>query len=623
MVEEIDPVKYEIFRHRLYNILEEGRIAMRMVSGSAVTVEGGESCTAFFTPEGETLCVATGVIPHAVVSKGFIKYAIKEFGEDPGFEDGDQMFMNDPYIAALHSADQVVIKPIFYRGRLIAWVSSTIHTPETGAVEPGGMSTIATEIFHEGIRIAGLKIVERGKFRKDVFQTLIGQVRDPVLVGLDMKARIASNNACASRLLEVIDAFGIDFYERASRKLIQDTEKQARAKLRELPDGTWRARFYGDTTGLEERPIKVMCTMTKAGDRLTFDFTGTSPQVKGSYNSTAHATTAFLVTALFGLLFWDLPWNDGASASVEFIFPEASIVSCKPPVGVGNSPTTCSAMASVVAYACIARMLYAAGRAEDITAGWRGFSGGMIYFDGTNQYGSHCTGNILDSFAAGIGGTPSRRGVDSGGHLIAPSANIADAEAIESRLPFMYLGRYHVPDSGGFGKFRGGNTVAMIYKVHGTKDFRIGRRGCCKRVVASLGMFGGYPGPPQPGMVVFDSDIAEWFERSRYPVTFEQVGELSGDKIDDPPVSLAARPVNEGTIVVNALAAGGGYGDPLDCDPRLVEEDVKNSLISLKKAEEIYGVLLDPDTLEVDWQQTEVKRQSIREQRIREGREVT
>jgi N-methylhydantoinase B len=253
MAQEIDPVKYEIFRHRLYNILEEGRIAIRMVSGSAVAVEGGETCTGFFTPEGETVCIATGVLPHATGAKGAIIEAVTRFGEDPGFEDGDQMFMNDPYIAGLHTCDQMVIKPIFYQGRLIAWVSSVMHTSETGAVEPGGMSTMATEIFHEGIRIAGLKIVERGKFRKDVFQTLTGQVRDPVLVGLDIKARIASNNVCTSRLLEVIDAFGIDFYEQASRKMIQDTGKQARAKLRELPDGIWRARMYGDSTGLEQR----------------------------------------------------------------------------------------------------------------------------------------------------------------------------------------------------------------------------------------------------------------------------------------------------------------------------------------------------------------------------------
>ncbi|MBC8274661.1 MAG: hydantoinase B/oxoprolinase family protein [Chloroflexi bacterium] len=623
MPQGIDPIKYEIFRHRLHSILEEGRIAMRMVSGSAVAVEGGETCTGFFTPEGETLCVATGVLPHAAGGKGAVIAAAAEFGEDPGFEDGDQMFMNDPYIVGLHSADQFVIKPIFCQGRLIAWVSSAMHTSETGAIEPGGMSTIATEIYHEGIRIAGLKIVERGKFRKDVFKTLTGQVRDPDLVGLDMKARIASNNVCTSRLLEAVDTFGIDFYERASKKMIEDTEKQARAKLRELPDGTWRARIYGDSTGVEEKPVKIMCSMTKSGDRLTFDYTGTSPQVKGSYNSTPQSTRAYLFAPLAGGVFWDLPWNDGIMAPVEVILPEASAVSCKPPAAVGNSPTTYSTAAVAVAYACVTRMLYAGGRADDITAGWRGFAGGLLYFDGTNQYGAHCTGNILDSFAAGIGGTPSRRGVDTGGHLIAPTASIPDVEAIESRLPFMYLARYSVVDSGGYGKFRGGVASAMIYKVHGTNDFQVGRRGCGKRVTCSLGMFGGYPGAPQPGRVVFDSDVREWFKRSRYPVTFEDVGKLTGNKLDAPPASLPTRPVDEGTIVVNTVCAGGGYGDPLDADPRLVEEDVRKSLISPKRAEEIYGVVLDSNALRLDWKQTEVRRQSIREQRIREGKKVS
>jgi len=619
----VDPVKYEILRRRLYSILEEGRIAIRMVSGSPVVVEGGETCVGMFSPKGETLFIATGILAHATGSRGAVIYAMENFYEDPGFQDGDQLFMNDPYIAGLHTPDQMMLKPIFYKGEHIAWVSSVMHTAEVGAAEPGGMSTVATEIYHEGMRVAGLKIVERGRLRKDIFDTLVGMVRDPVLVGLDVKARIASNNVCAKRILEVVDNFGLDFYKAAIEKMLTDTEGQARARLLNLPDGTWRARKYGDSSGLKEEPMKIMCTMTKERDTLTFDFAGTSPQAKGSYNIPGQATRCTIDAVVLCTLFPDLPWNNGLIAPMKYILPEGSVVNCKYPVAVGNAVTTYMLTTGAVAHACINRMLFAGGMTDYITSGWRSFGAGLLSFFGPSQYGSPVAGAIIESPGCGSGSTARRAGVDAGGTYSSTSANIPDAEAIEARVPFMYLAKYIATDSGGAGKFRGGNGAAMIYDLHGTKNFQLGRRGCGKRIASSLGMFGGYPGATQPGMIVFDSNVGEEFKQSKYPTTMEEALKLKGDMVDDPPPSLAVREVDEGTVCVNTYAGGGGYGDPVEADPNQVAQDVRNEMVSWETAERLYGVILDPETCEVKWQETSFKRDAIRQERIRGGKRLS
>src|SRR3970282_2269122 len=145
----------------------------------------------------------------------------------------------------------MIIKPIFYRGnKLIAWTATSTHTADTGGLLRGA----ATEVYHEGIRILGLKIVERGEFRDDVFRTLTEQCRDPQYVGLDIKAMIAGKNVCAQRFLGLVEKFGLKFVQAAGKKIIRDSEALARAKLRSLPDGRWRSRIYLTSLDRKGRP---------------------------------------------------------------------------------------------------------------------------------------------------------------------------------------------------------------------------------------------------------------------------------------------------------------------------------------------------------------------------------
>ncbi len=311
MPEQLDPVKYEIFRHRLFNILEEGRIAIQQVSGSPVVVEGGECMCSFYTAEGTVILTAAGLLLHCTGAQDFIKKATEWYEDDPGINEGDQFFFNDPYIGATHLPDMIVAKPIFYEGRRIAWTAAMMHTDDVGGHGPGGQKVGATDIFDEGIRIRGLKIVEGGKFRPDVFRTIVDQCRDPHLVGLDAKAKIAAVNVCAKGYLNLIEKYGIDFVEATSKKTVEDSERMSKARLLDLPDGVWRSRICADSYEEGLQPWKVICTMAKEGDKITFDYTGSSPQVPNSMNSTFPNSWSCLFVMLAGYLFWNIPWNGG------------------------------------------------------------------------------------------------------------------------------------------------------------------------------------------------------------------------------------------------------------------------------------------------------------------------
>ena len=615
MSNEIDPVRYEVFCHRLFNIMEEGRIAIGMVSGSPVVVEGGETSCSLHLADGTPILVAAGILLHGQSTRDFIYKAIELYEDDPGIHDGDQLFFNDPYISGQHTADMVVIKPIFHGGRRVAWTGAIMHTGETGASMPAGSGGGMSNIYQEGIRIHGLKIVEKGRMRPDVFNTITEQTRDPHFVGMDINARIAANNVCAARYLQLLEGFGLDFVEAASHKIIADSERMARHKLRGFPDGVWRSRLYADTTGFKDSPYKVTCTMTKEGDEICFDFTGSSPQVEGSLNSTFPATNGSLFVVLCSQLFWDVPWNQGMLAPVKVIAPEDTVVNCRYPAACGTAVFSTGCMIQEAAHECIAKMQFAAGVIEDVNSAWRGTSGPHPYFESINQSGNRAVGQVLHSFATGLGATPCRDGVDTGGNMMNPQSNIADEEIIEMSSPFLCLGRTQATDSSGFGKFRGGMGPQMIYMIHGTNQLNLGIKGTGRRTPANWGMFGGYPSAVVESRLAVDSELPQWLKKSCSPGSFEDVKALGGE-IVDPPNNFLRPSLKEHDLLIWRQVGGGGYGDPLDREPERVVEDVKNLATSVAVARKIYGVVLAADNLGVNWEATEKARAELRQERL-------
>lgn len=622
-IAKVDTVKYEMFLHRLWAIGEEGRSSIQKVTASPIVSQGGECMASFYTARGVMILACSGHLRFAAATSDAIGKLIEWYSVNPGFYDGDQLFFNDPYVAGAHTYDMMIIKPIFYEGELINWIASSIHTADTG----GALRGVATEIYHEGIRIQGLKVVEKGEFREDVFRCLTQQCRDPEYVGQDIRSQIASNNVCARGYLELVKKFGLEFVKACGEKIIEDSERMARARLRGLPDGTWSSRVFGsawDRKGGGVKPYQVMCSMSKKGDELFFDFGGTSSQMDDTTNSTLAGTVAQIAVALTDFLFWDVPWSDGKFYPVKVSVPEGSILNCRFPAACGHAPGV-GVVAKIAVSDCVARMLYSGGY-KDINAPWQGiwYSGGPeSFYGGHNREGLVVAQGLYDGHGSGLGAGPARDGVHCGGNMNIPSGGISDIERIEMQYPFVYFTRNHHIDGGGPGKYSGGTGSFRLYMVYGTQDCSVSYRPY-SRLSEGVGLCGGYPCGVGGVRAVFDTDglsvMARLRDEGDYPARPEQLEAGSWGKIAHPSEIKGRIPLPEFSIVADFVPGGGGYGDPLDREPARVARDVRVGIISLRLAEQVYGVVMDPSNLVVIEEATEKRRRLIREERLYQGK---
>ncbi len=617
----LDPVKYEMFLHRLWAIGEEGRSSIQKVTASPIVSQGGECMASFYTDAGIMILACSGHLRFAAATSDAIKKLIEWYGESPGFYDGDQVFFNDPYIAGAHTYDMMIIKPVFYGGVLTHWIASSIHTADTG----GSLRGVASEIYHEGIRLQGLKVVEKGEFREDAFRCLTQQCRDPEYVGQDVRSQIASNNVCARGFLELVEKFGLDFVKAAGGKVVEDSERMARARLKDLPDGIWTSKVFGtawDRKAGGVKPYQVICTMEKKEDGLHLNFAGSSDQMNDPSNSTLAGTLAQLAVALTDFLFWDVPWSDGKFRPVEVSVPDGSILNCCFPAACGNAPAV-GVTAKVALSDCIARMLYCGGR-EDINAPWQGiwYGGGpLAFYGGHNREGLVTAQGLYDGHGAGLGATPLRDGVHCGGNMNIPGGGISDIERIEMQYPFIYFTRNHHIDGGGAGQYAGGTGSFRIYMVYGTQDCSVNYPpyGCLPE---GAGLFGGFPTGIGGLRAAFHTDGSSVMARLRSgesPTKSEQIEEGKWGKVAHPEVIQGRVPLPEFCIVADFVGGGGGFGDPLEREAGKVARDAAVGITSSQIASNVYGVVLD-DSLLVQEHETVLRRQEIRALRLRYGK---
>jgi len=618
----LSPVKYETFLHRLWAIGEEGRASIQRVTASPIVSQGGECMASFYTAEGTMILACSGHLRFAAATSDAIKKLIEWYSRSPGFFDGDQFFFNDPYVAGAHTFDMMIIKPVFYRNNPVAWVSSSVHTADTGGVLRG----LASEIYHEGIRIQGMKLVEKGEFREDVFRCLTQQCRDPEYVGLDLKSQIASNNVCAKRYVELVEKLGLDFVRQAGAKMIADSERLARARLRKLPDGKWFSRVFGTAWDRREGKVKeylIACAMSKEGDDLLLDFTGTSAEMTDSTNSTLAGTIAQIAVVMTDFLFWDVPWSDGRLRPVKIHVPKGSILNCTFPAACGGAPAV-GVQAKIAVSDCIARMLYSAGY-QDINAPWQGiwYTGGPGYFyGGHNRDGIPVAQGLYDGHGSGLGATPTRDGVHCGGNMNIPSGGISDVERIEMQYPFLYFTRNFHLDGGGSGKFNGGTGSFRIYMIYGSQDCSVSYSPY-SRLPEGVGLFGGNPAGIGGVRAVYHTAgpaLLQRLKTGQYPMQPDQIDSGDWGTIAHPAEIKGRVNLPEFTIVADFVGGGGGYGDPIEREPDMVAKDVRRGIVSPRIAEKIHGVVLIQSSLAPDNIATLKRRQEIREERIREGK---
>ena len=255
----VDPITFEIVRHRLFRVVEEAVITLKHVSGSAITNEGHDLMVSLYTADGGLLMGGVGFLHHLSCASEACKAILRRF--EGRIHERDMFMLNDPYTAALHTSDVYIVSPIHFDGKLVAWSACFVHVSDIGAMNPGGFCPDARDIFTEGFSSPGLRLIDRGEVCADVFDTLLNMVRVPELVTLDFRSMIACNNVARERLQALYEKYGAETVSDVSRALIAQSEELLRARLRELPDGRWTARQYMDVAG---KPYEIRLTLTQA-----------------------------------------------------------------------------------------------------------------------------------------------------------------------------------------------------------------------------------------------------------------------------------------------------------------------------------------------------------------------
>ncbi len=602
----MDPITFSIVRHRLFRVIDEAVITLKHVSGSAITNEGHDLMVSLYRADGSLLMGGVGFLHHLTSAAEACKAVIRRFEGDIG--EGDVFLTNCPYTAALHTSDIYLVAPIHHGGRLVAWSACFVHVYDIGAMVPGGFSPDSRDIFTEGFSSPGIRLVEGGRICRDVMDTVLNMVRAPEMVALDLSSMIAANNVARERMIALIDKYGRAPVDRACAMLVDQSETLFRARLRELPDGRWESRQYFDVEG---ETYRVLLAMTKEGDSLTFDFTGSSPQSRYGINCTYWASWGGFFAPLFPLLCYDIVWNDGVIRPVSMIAPEGTIVNCARPAPV--SLATVGAIQSVnnAACTCISKMLSASETyAGEATAVWHG-SHFAIFLFGLNQRRQEAIGILTETFG-GAGGARGRAdGIDVGGEIPNPIGRMANVETTEAAFPVRYLFRRARPDTGGPGRYRGGNGVEFALAPHdapeGGIDYVVSGKGT--EFSMSEGLGGGYAGAPCAFRRVRNGEtVRAGANVAPHPLSLE---EMTGEK---EAVSWGVFPLRGEDALYVRSDGGGGLGDPLARPPERVRADVEAGAVSAAVAAGVYGVVLADGA--VDAPATEARRRSLRAARL-------
>ena len=602
--DKIDPITYEVIRHNLWNINEELGMTIQRISGSPVAMYAFDLNSSIFTEDGEFIYYGPYQLYMSGVSDVQVKWTLEHRSRNPGIFEDDMFLSNDPWVGAAHQMDVTLLAPVFWEGKLFCWITNVLHQYDVGGITPGSFCPNARDAFDEGILIPPVKIVERGTLRTDIEGVYLRASRKPYLVALDLRAQIAGNTAARRRILGLIRRYGPDVVKGVMRKIIDNAEQAFVQKLAKLPDGVWRERSYVEVAYVgDRRTYEVMLTMQKRGDWLIFDNAGTAPQV-GAINTTYSGWRGSLMTAINELLCWDQLYAiGGALRHIEFQPALGAFTSAAHPASVSTAPVQAMEISLYPAYNTISKMLSGDPELKKDVMTIGGTSQfPLTVFRGIDQWGEKFGYLLLDPMVGAIGAFSFRDGIATGGQVRSPICRIGNVEHNEQSFPLLVLYRKENTDSGGAGKYRGGNSAAVSFIPHGTDHIVQDTESSGAAIPTAPGLAGGYPANTNSYRFKRGSDIRERLARREIPADISLVvGE-------DVLLQLREIDIHQGPsdVYAVAFAAGAGYGDPLERDPEAVRRDVYLEDISARAAREIFRVALvgEDEDLRVDAEAT-------------------
>ena len=622
-----DAAMHALVRDRLQAGANES-FEMLEQMGAAPGAKWGDLITGVFTASGDlAVSSAGGVLIFSAVVHHPIKYIVKYWTNDAtvGVKEGDGFIHNDARYGNIHNTDQSLMLPVFWEGRLVCWACATVHEGENGAIEPGGMPSLAESVYEEGLKMSPFKVVENYELKKDLVTFLQNSVREPKLQFEDMKTKLYACRRMEQRIHACIEEFGLDYVIASLRKGLEDCKSETKRRLSEWPDGKVRSIVMADSTLRENALIKIQCEVTKRGEELICDFRGSSPEFANRANNTLLASLKGMLAQLFLAFVWpDMPRNQAVFAPIKVITdPKSALHSSY------TTPNAQSMMTFFPSFSCVqlavAKLLYSTPvKYSKVIAPWHNMIRTFIW-GGITQH-NEMVGNLCADLNGMGGGARADR---DGEHAIAPifaaMSDLGEQELNEEEVPFIQIvSKKLMTDNVAFGKFRGGQGYQMIASSIGSPLW--GFMTCCigSKVGCVPGVFGGYGSPTYPLCKVKGVDVFEVMKTHPEKFDFSIVDIMNkkpfeGATYTTHHTGLQFELAKRGELYMITQGSGGGYGDVLDRDPDLVIKDIEEGLLSHEAAQRVYKMVYNPETLVLDREGTTKARQAEREARRKRG----
>jgi len=571
---KIDKILLSIFRRAFKSITDEMSISLTKTTRSPILCEAKDFVTGLYDAQGNML-EQTENLPILSFSLGPVcRVILEQYGKD--IYPGDVIIHNDVFSMGNQNNDVAIFKPIFVDDILVGWSAAKGHQADIGGAVQGGYNPNATEVWQEALRIPAVKLYEKGKFRKDVWNLIFANIRLD-MVQEDIKAQIGACSLGERRLQVLVSKYGVDCYEAHKLELFNSTEKMMRAEIAAIPNGkyTGNSMVYYDGKHVGSK-FNIIANITVEDEDIIFDFSDSSEQTNGFVNGTYTSTCSAITLTLLQMVNPDIPHNEGMIKPLKYIVPEGTILNAAYPKATTFGNHLCPQVADSIFKALGPAI---PGR---VTAGWNHLLCSLFTGDHPR------TGEkYVDICFMGLkGGSGALQGDDGYDHIgmIDASGGLLDQdyEMYEQQTPHTILKHEYLEDSGGVGRWRGGLGVETIIEMAGDNTTMV--------------VFGDGDVEPNYGLFGGKGSVLNYI-KLYYPDGTEKIP-LSKDMIEGIP---------DGTIYKQVAGGGGGFGNPHERNLDAVVKDIRNGVVSLEQAQQEYGVLLKQGTFEIDINNT-VKR---------------
>jgi N-methylhydantoinase B len=584
--ETLNPITFEVLRHALVGVVDEMADVLELAGFSLIVNQGRDLSASICDADGGLVAEGERDLPGHVGTIPFSTRGTLAWIGRENLHEGDVIIMNDPFIGGTHTMDVRCLMPVFWEGELICFVTNSVHWSDVGGPIPGSFNSGADSVLQEGLSITPIHLVREGELNQEVFRLILRNVRVPELTQGDIMAQIEACRTGQMRLHALCEKYGKELILAEMRALTDYAETLIREQFREIPDGTysWTDYIDRDPGAAEEKPIKIELRMTIVGDAATFDLSDSDRHARGAVNAPSSLTMSAILVATRAV-FPHIPANEGMNRALAVLIEPGTIVGAQYPAPVSGAFATVFDKVASCVYGCFSQVVPERVMAAPNAVG--NFNLGVQVQDdeGLREY------IIYLWTEGGYGGRPGKKDNHSVITLYGSGSKNVPLEIHERLSPIRFESYEFITDSEGAGTHRGGFGIVKSFVLTEGEGVvsMIGDRGDRGPWGLDGGERGGVSGlmygrgtPDELDIGVFSQDVG----------------------------------IQQGPVVELWEGGGGGWGDPLTRPLEWVLDDVMDGLVSVEKARDAYGVVIevvDEERLDyrVDTGATEERREAL------------